>query len=295
MARWRQETLDDRALVERVLTHFNQEPFSYSLTVPVLGRQPVDEFLFEARTGYCEHYASAFAVMMRLAGIPARVVTGYLGGWYNPLGDYVLVRQSDAHAWTEVWLSGEGWTRVDPTASVSPLRIQQGSLEAVPGPRHLFDYSWLRRMKNGVDIVQRRWNDWVIEFGAREQARLFEPLGIERMTPAMLVVALSLVLAASGAILLPIILRIRGPSRRDPVQRAWHRFLRRLHKAGYASAPSHGAIETAAAAGQRLPAYSRAIRRIADLYVRCRYAPGAPPVAEFRQAVREFRPHRKAG
>ena len=114
------------------------------------------------------------------------------------------------------------------------------------------------------------------------------------MTPAMLVTALFLVLAASGAILLPVILRIRGPSRRDPVQRAWHRFLRRLGKAGYASAPSHGAIETAAAAGMRLPAHSRAIRRIAELYVRCRYAPGTPPIGELRQAVREFRPRRGA-
>ena len=219
--RWRQETPDDRALVERVLEHFNQQPFRYSLSVPVLGRQPVDEFLFETRAGYCEHYASAFAVMMRLAGIPARVVTGYLGGWYNQLGDYWLVRQSDAHAWTEVWLPGDGWTRVDPTAAVSPLRIEQGSREALPGPRHLFDYDWLRRLRNGADIVQRRWNDWVIEYSAREQARLFKPLGIDRTTPAMLVAILFLVIAITGAILFPLILRIRGPARLDPVQQAW--------------------------------------------------------------------------
>jgi transglutaminase-like putative cysteine protease len=293
--RWRRETPDDRALIERVLDHFNQQPFHYSLSVPLLGGQPVDEFLFETRTGYCEHYASAFAVMMRLAGIPARVVTGYLGGWYNQLGDYFLIRQSDAHAWTEVWLQGDGWTRVDPTAAVSPLRIEQGSLEAVPGPRHLFDYDWLRRLKNGADIVQRRWNDWVIEFDAREQARLFTSLGIERMTPAMLVAALFLVIAVSGAILFPLILRIRGPARLDPVQRAWRKFLRRLKKAGFTTAPSRGAIETAAAAGQRLPDHTRAVRRIAELYTLCRYAPGRAPVAELRRAVREFRPPRKAG
>ena len=290
--RWRQETPDDRALVERVLEHFNQQPFRYSLSVPVLGRQPVDQFLFESRAGYCEHYASAFAVMMRLAGIPARVVTGYLGGWYNQLGDYWLVRQSDAHAWTEVWLPGDGWTRVDPTAAVSPLRIEQGSRQAVPGPRHLFDYDWLRRLRNGADIVQRRWNDWVIEYSAREQARLFEPLGIDRTTPAMLVAILFLVIAITGAILFPLILRIRGPARLDPVQRAWRKFLRRLKKAGFTSAPSRGAIETAAAAGQRLPAQTNAVQRIAELYTRCRYAPGTPPIAELRRAVREFRPGR---
>jgi transglutaminase-like putative cysteine protease len=293
--RWRRETPDDRALVERVLNHFNQQPFRYSLNVPLLGSQPVDEFLFETRTGYCEHYASAFAVMMRVAGIPTRVVTGYLGGWYNQIGDYLLVRQSDAHAWTEVWLPGNGWTRVDPTAAVSPLRIEQGSLEAVPGPRHLFDYNWLRRLRNGADIVQRRWNDWVIEYGAREQARLFEPLGIDRMTPAMLVAALLLVIAITGAILFPLILRIRGPARLDPVQRAWRKFLRRLRKAGFTSAPSRGAIETAAAVAQRLPAQTLAARRIAELYTRCRYASGTPPVADLRRAVRDFRPGRKTG
>ena len=293
MAQWRRETPDDRALVQRALDHFNRQPFSYSLSPPPLGRQPVDEFLFETRAGYCEHYASAFAVMMRLAGIPTRVVTGYLGGWYSPLGEYLLVRQSDAHAWTEVWLPGAGWSRVDPTAAVSPSRIEQGSLQAVPGPRHLFDYSWLRRLKNGADIVQRRWNDWVIDYSARQQARLLEPLGIGRVTPVMLVGALALVLTVSGVALLPLILRIRGPAKRDPVQRAWRKFLRRLRKAGFAAAPSRGAIETAAAASRRLPADRGAIRLIAELYTRCRYAPGTPPVAELRHAVRHFRPNRK--
>jgi transglutaminase-like putative cysteine protease len=241
IAQWRQESPGDRALVQRILEFFNQQPFRYSLNAPLLGRQPIDEFLFDTRSGYCEHYASAFAVMMRLADIPARIVTGYLGGWYNPLGDYLLVRQSDAHAWAEVWLADEGWTRVDPTAA------------------------------------------------------LFEPLGIGRMSPVMLVGALFLVVAASGAILFPLIVRIRGPARRDPVQRAWQKFLRRLNKAGFASLPSRGAIETAVAAGRRLPADSSAIFFIADLYTRCRYAPGTPPVAEFRQAVRQFRPARKPG
>ena len=295
MDRWRRETPDDRALVQRALSHFNQQPFRYSLDAPLLGRQPIDEFLFETQSGYCEHYASAFAVMMRLAGIPARIVTGYMGGWYNALGEYILVRQSDAHAWTEVWLPGEGWTRVDPTAAVSPLRIQQGSLRAVPGPRHLLDYSWLRRLKNGSDILQRRWNDWVIEYGARQQARLFEPLGLDRVTPVMLIGALFLVIAISGAMLFPLVLRIRGPARRDPVQRAWQKFLRRLKAAGFASAPSRGAIETAAAAGRRLPADSGPILRIAELYTLCRYAPGTPPVSELRRAVREFRPKGKSG
>lgn len=293
--RWRLETPDDAAFAQRALNHFNREDFHYSLDAPLLGRHPVDEFLFDTRMGFCEHYASSFAVMMRMAGIPTRVVTGYMGGWYNPLGDYYLVRQSDAHAWTEIWLPGSGWSRVDPTAAVSPLRIQQGSLGALSDPRHLFDYSWLRGMRNSIDIVQQRWNDWVIEYGARQQARLFTPFGLGHATPARLVGLLFVALAVFGAILFPLVLRIRGPARRDPVQKAWHVFLRRLDRAGVASRPSSGPLELAEAAAGKLPGQASSIRRIAGLYTRCRYAPGAPPVSELRRAVKDFRPVRQVG
>jgi len=279
--------------MQRVLQHFNQQPFHYSLDSPLLGRDAVDEFLFDTRTGFCEHYASAFAVMMRMAGIPARIVTGYMGGWYNPLGDYYLVRQSDAHAWAEVWLPAKGWTRVDPTAAVSPLRVRQGSLGALSAPRHLIDFPWLRQVRNSVDIVQQRWNEWVIEYGARQQTRLFAPLGVDKVSPAMLVSILFVVIAAFGAILFPLILRIRGPGRSDPVQRSWNRFLRRLERAGFSSRPSNGPTELAGAAAAALPASGSSIHHIAGLYTRCRYAPGTPPVSELEEAIRQFRPKRE--
>jgi transglutaminase-like putative cysteine protease len=294
VTRWRAETADDRAFAQRVLQHFNQQPFRYSLDSPLLGRHSVDEFLFETRTGFCEHYASAFAVMLRMAGIPTRIVTGYMGGWYNELGGYYLVRQSDAHAWTEIWLTGEGWTRVDPTAAVSPLRVERGSLEALSAPRHLFDYPWLRSVRNSVDIVQQRWNDWVIEYGARQQSRLFAPFGLDQATPAMLVTLLFLAIAVFGAILFPIVLRIRGPGRADPVQKAWQRFLRRLEAVGVAALPSTGPVELASAASLSLPQHAASIQRIARLYTLCRYAPAPPPVPELQQAVKEFRPTRKS-
>lgn len=295
VARWRLETPDDRALVQRALRYFNDEEFHYSLDAPLLGAEPVDEFLFETRRGFCEHYASSFAVMMRLAGIPSRIVTGYMGGWFNPLGNYYLVRQSDAHAWAEVWLEDSGWTRVDPTAAVSPLRVEQGSISAVGQPRHLLDYGWLRQLRNSVDVVQQRWNDWVIDYGAERQARLFEPLGLGRMTPARLVGVLALVIAVTAALVIPILLRLRGPAWRDPAQKAWQRFLRRLEKAGFSSAPSSGALELAAAASARFPALADPIREVASLYTRCRYAPGPPPLPDLRRAVREFRPGRRRG
>ena len=292
--KWRTETPGDRAFIQRVLNHFNQQPFHYSLDAPLLGRHAVDEFLFDTRTGYCEHYASTFAVMMRMAGIPARIVTGYQGGWYNALGEYLLVRQSDAHAWVETWLPGAGWVRQDPTAAVSPQRVNRGSLDAVSDPRHMLDFPWLRSLKNGADIIQQRWNDWVIEYGAAQQAKLFSPLGFDRLTPSKLVLLLFLVIAAFSAVLVPLVLRLKGPAIKDPVRKAWLRFIRRLASTGLDVPPSAGPRETADSAVRHLPGDTTAIRQVAALYTRCRYAPGPPPLQELRQAVNDFRPGKKS-
>ena len=289
---WRQETPGDPEFVNRALRYFNQERFHYSLEAPLLGTHSVDDFLFDTRTGFCEHYASTFAVMMRMAGIPTRIVTGYQGGWYSELGNYVLVRQSDAHAWTEVWFPERGWTRVDPTAAVSPLRVQQGSMSALGMPRHFLDYSWLRGLHNSADVVRQRWNDWVIEYGAQRQAKLFAPLGLGHMSPAMLVAVLFFVIAVVSAFLFPIVLRIKGPGHKDPVQQAWQKFLKRLERAGFESLPSDGAIELAEAASLRLPADSASIHQIAQIYTRSRYSPDPPPFNDLKQAVHEFRPNK---
>ncbi|MDT8320660.1 MAG: DUF3488 and transglutaminase-like domain-containing protein [Xanthomonadales bacterium] len=293
VSRWRSETPDDWQFVNRVLTHFNEQAFHYSLESPLLGEQPIDEFLFETRIGYCEHYASAFTVMMRLAGIPARVVTGYQGGWHNELGGYVLVRQSDAHAWAEVWLPASGWTRVDPTAAVSPRRILDGSLGALSGPRHMLDYSWFRSLRNGIDLVQQRWNDLVIEYGAKRQQKLFSPLGLDRLTPPMLVALLFVVIAAFSAVLLPLVMRIRGPAAKDPLQQIWIMFLKRLAAAGYRAEASSGPWELAEEASRHLPEAAIGIRSIADTYGRCRYSPDPPALRDLKQAVRQFRAKKK--
>jgi transglutaminase-like putative cysteine protease len=294
MVRWRSETPDDLELIQRVLEYFHREDFHYALDAPLLGRNAVDEFLFASRIGYCEHYASAFAVMMRMAGIPSRIVTGYLGGWYSDLGKYLLVRQSDAHAWTEVWLPVRGWTRIDPTAAVSPLRVQRGSLEALAGARHIFDYPWLRGVRNGLDLVQHRWNDWVIEFNAQSQARLFTVFGLDDLGPAKLVVVLFGCLAVLAALLLPLVFKAAGPAGVDPVGKSWRTFLRRLRQAGFTCRKSDGARELAAAAADYLPDNAPEITQIADLYNRYRYSRQGPPVAEIQQAVKRFRPAKKA-
>jgi hypothetical protein len=122
----RREAGSDEAYIRAVLAMFRQQEFFYTLTPPGLARDSVDDFLFNTRQGFCGHFASAFTTMMRAAGIPARVVAGYQGGDWNPVGGYLLVRQSHAHAWSEVWLPGQGWRRIDPTAAVAPERIERG-------------------------------------------------------------------------------------------------------------------------------------------------------------------------
>lgn len=287
---WRLQEPDDSALIRRVLAHFNQREFHYSLEAPLLGRHAIDEFMFATRTGYCEHYASAFAVMMRMAGIPSRVVTGYQGGWFSGFGDYLLVRQSDAHAWTEVWLTGTGWTRVDPTAAVSPLRVQQGSLGALASPRHLMDFNWVRDVRNGFDLFEQRWNDWIVRFGAGSQARMFSALGLDYLSPTGLVTMLFAILGVLGVLLLPLVFKTVAPGRTDPVLQAWQKFLRRLGKAGSVHLPSEAAKELALTASVRLPGDAAQIYRIADLYNRHRYSTNPPEPGEFKQAVRDFRP-----
>lgn len=290
MRQWRQETTDDRQLIQRVLTWFNREGFRYTLNPDLLSRHSVDEFLFDTRNGFCEHFASAFTVMMRMAGIPARVVTGYQGGWYNEVGGYVLVRQSDAHAWSEVWLPASGWTRVDPTAAVSPERIENGALDALAGRRHAFDFEWVRKMRNGFDVLQRRWNDWVISFNADRQSRLFTPLGIDKLSPGQLVLLLLAATAIISLLILPAILRMRVTRRTDPVMRAWFNFRRRLIRAGVRLEPGMAPTELAALAGSQIQQSSNDIRHIANLYTRIRYADHQALKVEFIKAVRAFRP-----
>ena len=127
----------DRDFVDAVLQKLSREEFYYTLEPPPLGSNPVDRFLFETRRGFCEHYASAFSVLMRSVGIPTRIVLGYQGGEVNPMGGHLIVRQSDAHAWTEIWLDGLGWYRIDPTAAVAPERIDIGASDAACSPAAL--------------------------------------------------------------------------------------------------------------------------------------------------------------
>lgn len=296
-ARWRTELGDSRAIVRAALEHFRREQFFYTLQPPLLNEEPIDDFLFNTRRGFCEHFSSSFAFLMRAAGVPTRVVTGYQGGEFNPIGNYLIVRQADAHAWAEVWIEGEGWVRVDPTAAVSPSRIQRGIASAVPAGDPLpvlmrAEFDWLRQLRHGWDAAANAWNQWVLGFDERRQRDLLRRVGLstptwETMGAAMLV-GTGLVLLGFTALML---WRLRQ-RRDDPVQRAYVRFCRRLARRGLARAPAEGPRDFSRRVAAARPDLAVAVAAITRLYTDLRYGRGGDAAAldRLKALVGAFRP-----
>ena len=273
---WREEVESHQGLIQRTLDYFNQQPFEYTLEPATLGYHAVDDFLFQTRQGYCEHYASAFTVMMRMAGIPARVVTGYQGGFPSS-GGYLLVKQSDAHAWSEVWLEGRGWTRVDPTAAVNPARVNRGALAALDGRRTWYDFPWMRSIRNSLDQVQNRWNEWVLAFNADRQSRLFSGVGLERISPAVLSGLMVVAVILVSLLLLPL-LRRRQPVA-DQALRLYQQYLKILSRDGVQRRRGEGALHLA----RRLA--SRQADQIAQHSYRARYGQDASALQRLETLV----------
>lgn len=257
---------DDRALIDHVLDWLREEPFYYSLETAPLGRHGADEFLFDLRRGYCEYYASAFAVLMRAAGIPSRVVTGYQGGYWQEGGQYLLVRQSDAHAWVEVWLAESGWTRVDPTAAVSPARIQSGARVATGDAT---GRDWLRSLQYRYDRLQHLWNAWVLGFDADRQQSMMRFLGLPRLSSTGM--ALLMVGLLGLTILLLAWAWLKRPAgSRDPVLRAWLSFIRRMRRRGLGPAIGETPLAWAERVAPEL-AEGEKLRELAENYCLIRY------------------------
>ena len=289
-----QTSAEHRAIVNSALNYFRQQPFYYRLeSVPSL-QDPIDDFLFTSRTGYCEHYASAFTFLMRAAGVPARVVTGYQGGIDN--GDYYLIRQSDAHAWAEVWYADSGWTRVDPTSAVAPQRVITGSRSVVDVPGWLHA-AWLVDLRNRADVLRYWWNRNVVSFDAKSQSRLLQPLGIQYAGHTRL---LLIMLLATGVLGLGMYFWLRRSELRgmtDPLQNAWQQMLRRLRRAGIDCRNSIAPRELLVLAADHLQADSaQELQQLIQRYLQLRYArtlPGARLDAARRQlqrALLRYRP-----
>jgi transglutaminase-like putative cysteine protease len=291
----RRKFSDDRALMRDVLGMLRNEKFYYTLSPPPLGVDAVDEFLFQTRSGFCEHYASAFAVLMRAAGIPARIVTGYQGGEMNPFGKYIIVRQADAHAWTEVWLADEGWVRVDPTAAVSPLRIQSGIAAAVPRSDPLpmlvrGDYPWLRQLQFSWDSLANTWNQWVLGYNPERQRWVLSRVGIDEATWQTLGIVLIVATAVIMLSLIPLMLRTLQARINDPVKLAYLKFCGKLGRKGLPRAPAEGPSAYAARLSRLRPDLALSVSAITRLYVTLRYGARANPAAvrDLEQQIRQF-------
>jgi transglutaminase-like putative cysteine protease len=301
VAAWRRDTDSDWDLVQKALTFFNREAFHYTLLPPRLGPDPWDAFLFETRRGFCEHYAGSFSLLMRLGGVPARVVVGYLGGEPNAIGGYHMVWQSDAHAWAEVLIADRGWVRVDPTAAVAPSRVDNREASrllsgSAPIRFHLEAANplvrGLRHLRHLADSMEAAWQGWVLDFSAARQERLLERLGLDRYgefaLAGLMVAAVSLVM---GLILLAL---VRQGTPLDPVSRDYRRFCRRLAAIGLSRAPAEGPLDFAHRIAGARPDLAPAVECIVALYVGLRYAGTAGPEDQQRltRLVRRFRPHR---
>ena len=275
VSQWKSEADSDEALVNRALRHFREQPFVYTLQPPPLGRDAVDDFLFETRRGFCEHYASSFTVMMRLAGIPARVVTGYQGGELNELGDYFQIRQSDAHAWSEVWLPERGWVRVDPTAAVAPNRIESGLGDAIGLEEGLPGYLAARtRLKLWFearwDLANALWNRWVLGYGPEFQAQFLSRFGIDDWGQMILILTALLTVGMSlmGLLMLRQALPVRHE---DPIQRLWLKALKQLKRAGESPRSGEGPSDFIHRISAANPSWSSALRTVLHHYLKTRY------------------------
>jgi len=288
---------DARAYIRAVLNYFSEQEFIYTLSPDLLGEDAMDDFLLQTRRGFCEHYASAFTYLMRLAGIPARVVIGYQGGVMNPLDDYMIVRQSDAHAWSEVWLDGR-WRRIDPTATIAPDRIEQGitsaGLELNRLPALLVtEFGLLKDMAFLYDSFQNRWNQWVIGFDQERQKRLMQLLGFEHTGAALLVTLLTILLSVVSLLIAWLVLKGRKRTT-DTIQRHYELLCRKLERKGLYRAMNEGPRDFESRILDRtdLSSHSRAeLAFIFQAYRKMHYGNvrSGKLLAEYVKKVRRFR------
>lgn len=274
---------DDLQLAWAVLNYFRTAAFSYTLEPPRLGRNSVDEFLFDTKAGFCEHYASAFATLMRAAHIPARVVAGYQGGNINPVDGFLEVRQSDAHAWVEIWLAGKGWIRIDPTAAVAPDRVQRSLNYAVPrqGLAGLINLnpegiSFFNGIRNQWNAVNNSWNQWVLNYNQSTQKNLLSSLGFANVDWAQ--ITLLFFIAASiviGLIALPM---MRNQPRMSALDKVYFSFCRKMEKKAAARALHEGPHAYLERLRLALPAAEFEIaQRFLSLYSAARYGKNTVP------------------
>ncbi|WP_051534387.1 transglutaminase TgpA family protein [Deefgea rivuli] len=279
--------------VEAALDWLRNNGFTYTLNPPLLRqRDRIDEFLFQSKQGYCEHFSSSFAFLMRAADVPARIVTGYQGGMLNPGGNYYIVRQADAHAWVEVWLAGQGWQRVDPTFVISPSRIESGlgnSFQGAALPMMLrSDNFWLKTLRLNLDVFVNNWNQWVIGYDDKRQLDFLKKLGIDDFLSWKFLLWLGAGLLLSlGSFTLWLLLSNRPPPL-DLASLLYQRYCRKLAKRQLSRAPHETVLQFAARCQAALPEQAAEIETITQLYIQARYAQDQQALLALKQAISHF-------
>jgi transglutaminase-like putative cysteine protease len=293
-ARWAAAGGTGYQRLQRAIEFLRAQQLTYTLRPPLMSEHVADEFLFDHRRGFCEHFSSSFVVLMRAAGVPARVVTGYQGGERNPVDDTWVIRQSDAHAWAEVWLEHRGWVRVDPTAISVPNRIEQNLAAAIPAGEPLpflagAGLDWLRDIRYRWWAVSNTWNQWVLGYDPARQRDFLEKLGMSAPDWRSMTAVLTFL---CGLVLLGLIAGMlwRRP-RLDPVEREWRKLSDRLGKTGLARHAWEGPRDYAQRIACAQPTLATEINCIATLYGGLRY--GNLPsrqLAELRQRIAALSP-----
>jgi transglutaminase-like putative cysteine protease len=282
------------ALVDAILGYFSREPFHYTLKPPTLGPESIDSFLFDSRRGFCAHYAGAMTFVLRAAGIPARVVAGYQGGELNPDGNYLTVRQFDAHAWVEYWQPGIGWRSVDPTAAVAPQRIEQGLEQALAADEAFLEDSpmsalryrnvpWINGLRLSWDNLNYGWQRWVLGYQGQQQLQVFNRWFSGLEAPAFI--------GAAGLVLALVALWIFKPWQResDSQLRLFNAFERLLARRGLRRMPGEGVQEFARRAGLSLPEHAELIEAFCEEFQAQRYAGRTTSAAELRRCLKRLR------
>ena len=264
--------------IQNLLNHFRREKFYYTLTPPLMPNDPIDTFLFETRSGFCSHYATAFVYLLRLAKIPARVVGGYQGGEINKVGNFLEVRQADAHAWAEAWLDTKGWVRFDPTAAIAPERIERGvnvDLQIASGAVNFSPLigdatrlSWLKRSRQLWQSIDYNWQRWVINYNGANQMQFLQSLGIDDIASLA-----KWLLSSVALISLPLawwLLRQKAIAT-DKAVKYYQRFCAKLARAGIEIKLGEGAKDFAERAQKQRPDLAAHIKQITALFIRLRY------------------------